>query len=66
MIREKGPGLACRFYMSASGNEPVREWLRQMPATVRQLHAIAKKSRKAPPAELDLARRRQREIEDIR
>jgi phage-related protein len=118
VIRAKGPGLACRFYMSASGNEPVREWLRQMPATVRQeigsdieqvqwrwpvglplvdglgqglyeirtkvdrniyrvffcvadsvmwlLHAIAKKSRKAPPAELDLARRRQREIEEIR
>jgi phage-related protein len=30
------PRLSCRFYRTGSGNEPVREWLKGLPAAVRQ------------------------------
>lgn len=30
------PRLGCRFYRSDSGNEPVRDWLRGLPAEVRK------------------------------
>ncbi len=29
------PALACRFYQSAAGTDPVREWLRAFPRAVR-------------------------------
>ena len=109
------PKLACRFYRTDTGNEPVREWLKAVPAKVRKeigsdiqtvqwrwplgkplvdglgeglfevrsdldgsiyrvlfcldgstmvlLHAFAKKSQKTPTADLELARKRQREEE---
>jgi phage-related protein len=31
----KKPSLECRFYRSALGNEPVREWLKSLPVDVR-------------------------------
>lgn len=34
--KEKAPRLTCRFYKSSSGNEPVREWLKELPADVRK------------------------------
>lgn len=34
--KEKAPKLTCRFYKSSSGNEPVREWLKELPADVRK------------------------------
>jgi phage-related protein len=30
------PTLACRFYRTESGGEPVREWLRSLPEAVRK------------------------------
>lgn len=33
---EKRPKLTCRFYKTSSGNEPVREWLKELPADVRK------------------------------
>jgi phage-related protein len=30
------PRLDCRFYRTAPGTEPVREWLRELPAEVRK------------------------------
>jgi predicted XRE-type DNA-binding protein len=30
------PRLACRFYRTDSGNEPVRDWLKGLPAEVRK------------------------------
>lgn len=30
------PKLACRFYRSDAGREPVREWLKELPAAIRQ------------------------------
>jgi len=32
----KKPKLACRFYQTATGNEPVRDWLRDLPAAARK------------------------------
>ena len=32
----KKPTLECRFYQSPTGNEPVRDWLRSLPAAVRK------------------------------
>jgi len=31
----KKPALECRFYRTTLGNEPVREWLKSLPAEVR-------------------------------
>ena len=36
MAARKTPTLSCRFYASATGNEPVREWLKSLPSAVRQ------------------------------
>jgi phage-related protein len=107
--------LECRFYRDTSGEEPVREWLRRLPATVRKeigsdvlkiqwrwpvsrplvgafgrglyevrtsldgtiyrvffaivgstmvlLHAFVKKTQKTPKGDIDIARRRQKEVE---
>ena len=30
------PKLTCRFYRTAAGNEPVREWLKSLPPAVRK------------------------------
>jgi phage-related protein len=106
------PKLACRFYRTDAGNEPVREWLKALDGETRKqigedigtvqwtwpvgkplvdgfggglhevrtthdkneyrilfcvendqmilLHALHKKTKKTPPAEVALARRRQR------
>jgi hypothetical protein len=35
-VAPKRPKLACRFYRTQKGGEPVREWLRELPAEVRQ------------------------------
>ena len=32
----KKPRLSCGFYRTSFGNEPVREWLKKLPAEVRQ------------------------------
>jgi phage-related protein len=32
----KKPILECRFYRTATGNEPVRDWLKALPALARQ------------------------------
>jgi phage-related protein len=113
---QKTPRLACRFYRSSTGNEPLREWLKTLPAEVRQeigsdiqqvqwrwpvgkplvdgfggglfevrttvrgsiyrvlfcldgstmvlLHAFKKTSRQTPRPDLELARKRQKEVED--
>jgi phage-related protein len=107
--------LACHFYQTEAGNEPVREWLKGLPAHVRRevgsdiqqvqwrwpigkplvdgfgnglyevrtgvdtniyrvlfcieggmmvlLHGFTKKSQKTPAADLETAKRRQREVE---
>jgi phage-related protein len=112
---KKQPTLSCQFYMTATGTEPVRAWLRSLPEDARKevgsdiqrvqwrwpigpplvdglghglyevrttvdgniyrtffcidngvawlLHGIMKKTQKAPKADLELARRRQRAIE---
>jgi phage-related protein len=109
--------LGCCFYRTATGNEPVREWLKSLPAATRKevgsdieqvqwrwpvgkplvdgfgaglfevrttlegniyrvlfclegatmvlLHGFQKKSQKTPKAELDLARRRRKNAEDV-
>jgi phage-related protein len=114
--RQNTPRLACRFYRTEAGNEPVREWLRSLPSEVRKdigsdiqqvqwrwpvgkplvdglggglfevrtdfggdiyrvlfclddatmvlLHGFKKKSRRTPKPDLDLARKRQRTLED--
>jgi phage-related protein len=108
--------LSCRFFRTSAGNEPVREWLKSLPAHVRKeigsdiqqvqwrwpvgkplvdafgdglfevrtsvrdaiyrvlfcldggtmilLHAFAKKSRRTPAPDLDLARKRKKELEE--
>ena len=110
------PTLDCRFYRSNSGDEPVREWLKELPSLVRQeigsdiqvvqwrwplgppkvtglgdglyevrteldrniyrvvfcirestlvlLHGFQKKTQKTPRIDLELARRRQRMVEN--
>lgn len=112
----KKPKLSSRFYQTDSGNEPVREWLKDLDPDVRKeigsdvqvvqwrwpvgkplvdgfgdglfeirtnvagntyrvlfcidgstivlLHSFMKKARKTPKAELDLARKRQTEVEN--
>ena len=35
MAAAKKPSLDCRFYRTTSGNEPVREWLKSLPAEAR-------------------------------
>jgi len=114
-VAPKRPTLACNFYQSETGNEPVRDWLGELPAQVRRevgsdiqrvqwrwpigkplvdgfgrglyevrtgvdtniyrvlfciddgamvlLHGFTKKSQKTPAAELEVARKRQREVE---
>lgn len=114
--KQKTPRLACRFYRTEAGNEPVREWLKSLPPEVRKdigsdiqqvqwrwpvgkplvdgfggglfevrtdfdgdiyrvlfclddvtmvlLHGFKKKSRRTPKPDLDLARKRQRTLED--
>ena len=63
------PVLECRFYRTAKGHEPVREWLKALPAAVRKeigsdvgqvqwRWPIGK-----PKAELDLAKQRQKDTE---
>jgi phage-related protein len=32
----KKPTLGCRFYRTDAGGEPVRDWLKELPAEVRQ------------------------------
>ena len=120
VVRERGarraPRLACRFYRTATGNEPVRVWLKSLAPEVRKeigsdiqqvqwtwpvgkplvdgfgaglfevrtthragifrvlfcltgstmvlLHGFTKKSERTPKREIDLARRRQQELED--
>jgi phage-related protein len=111
----KAPVLGCRFYRTQTGNEPVREWLKSLPAELRKeigsdveqvqwrwpvgkplvegfgrglfevrtssdgniyrvlfcldgstmvlLHGFKKKSRRTPKPDLDLARKRQKEVE---
>ena len=34
--QRKTPALACRFYRTLAGNEPVREWIKALPADVRK------------------------------
>jgi phage-related protein len=114
--KEKTPRLACRFYRTDAGSEPVRDWLKSLPTEVRQdigsdiqqvqwrwpvgkplvdgfggslfevrtsfeseiyrvlfcldgstmvlLHGFKKKSQRTPTSELDLARKRQRKLEE--
>ena len=114
--REKTPPLACRFYRTGAGNEPVRDWLKSLPTEVRKdigsdiqqvqwrwpvgkplvdgfggglfevrtscdsdiyrvlfcldgstmvlLHGFKKKSQRTPMSDLDLARKRQRTLEE--
>jgi len=33
---EKAPTLTCRFYRTGTGNEPVKDWLKGLPAEVRK------------------------------
>lgn len=33
---KKKPKLGCRFYKTDSGNEPVKDWLKELPAEVRK------------------------------
>ncbi len=113
---EEQPTIACRFYMSASGSEPVRGWLKGQSPIVRRaigvdigrvewrwpvglplvdgfgrglfevrtkvqgniyrvffcvedgvmwlLHGFTKKSQKTPPGEIEIARKRQKEVEE--
>jgi phage-related protein len=35
-ITERKPKLGCRFYKTDSGNEPVKDWLKELPAEVRK------------------------------
>ncbi|MEA3030541.1 MAG: hypothetical protein QOG13_1866 [Sphingomonadales bacterium] len=60
------------FYKSASGNEPVRDWLNALPVESRRLigrgelyalHGFIKKARAIPPADLKLAQGRKKEVE---
>ena len=73
------------FFRADSGAEPVRDWLKALPAVERHvigrdlmraqwrwpvgmpeklvvLHGLIKKTAKTPPGDLDLARRRMKEI----
>lgn len=65
--------LQARFYALPSGRKPVRDWIlelgkddRVMFCIVKSelvlLHGFVKKSQKAPAKDIELARRRQREI----
>jgi phage-related protein len=36
VARSKKPVLDCRFYRTPTGNEPVRDWIRSLPPTVRK------------------------------
>ena len=112
--RTKGPRVACRFFRTESGKEPVRDWLKNLDSEVRQevgsdiqtvqwrwpigkplvdgfgdglfevrtnldgniyrvlfcfdgstmvlLHGFMKKAQKTPKTELELARKRQAEV----
>jgi len=64
----KKPKLACSFYRTATGNEPVRDWLKSLPEAVRKemvlLHGFQKKTQKTPKADVDLARQRLKDAED--
>lgn len=114
--KPKLPVLGCRFYRTAAGNEPVREWLKSLPAEARKeigsdvqqvqwrwpvgkplvdgfggglfevrtsfesdtyrvlfcldgatmvlLHGFKKKRQRTPQPDLDLARKRQKEVEE--
>ena len=79
------PTLDCRFYRSNSGDEPVREWLKELPSLVRQeigsdIQVVQWRwplgppkvaglgdgfyTQKTPRSDLELARRRQRMVEN--
>jgi phage-related protein len=114
--RQKTARLACRFYRTSTGNEPLRDWLKSLPAEVRKeigsdiqqvqwrwpvgkplvdgfggglfevrtavhggiyrvlfcldgstmvlLHAFKKTSRQTPKPDLELARKRKKELEE--
>lgn len=36
MAARRNPVLACRFYCTPAGNEPVREWLKALPIEVKK------------------------------
>jgi hypothetical protein len=65
-MAEGAPGKTpLVFFRSASGSEPVREWLKFLPpdtGTLVALHAFIKKTRKAPAADLALACKRLKEL----
>ena len=48
----KQPTLDVRFFKTETGNEPVREWLRGLPAA----------DKKTPKAELNLAKERLKQL----
>ena len=52
--------LAVAFYRSRSGAEPVRDGLNLGHMVL--LHGFIKKTQKTPEAELDLARKRQKDL----
>jgi phage-related protein len=114
--KREAPSLTCRFYRTDGGSEPVRDWLKSLPAAVRKeigsdiqqvqwrwpvgkplvdglgsglfeirttaggdiyrvlfcfdgstlvlLHGFKKKSRQTPKPDLDLARKRKKELEE--
>ena len=57
MTKEQAPEVPVRFYRSATGREPVLEWLRSL-----DRHGFIKKTQKTPAEELELAKRRLKEI----
>jgi len=52
------PRLQVLFYRTATGNEPVREWLKALPPAERKINGLIKKSEKMPLQDLQVARQR--------
>jgi len=63
--------LPARFFKTASGTEPVREWLKDLDKDDSRisggemilLHGLIKKTQQTPQQDLELADRRRREYE---
>ncbi len=50
----KKPRLTCRFFVTDAGNEPVRKWLKDLDAD----------AQKTPKRDLDLGRKRQKQVKE--
>jgi hypothetical protein len=50
--------INARFYRSATGTEPVRDWLRSLSAA----DGFVKKTQRTPNGEIALARKRKKEL----